>query len=143
MYEWTWPIGENPSTFYVEPLLGYSSEEWKIKNFSFSDYRNCMLDSKIPQSFTLNLLSTLPNFANLHKNKNLDNHLIIKVFSRSGWLDSNQRPHAPQTRTLTGLSYIPSQTLSVCVCKGIMFFITVQAFCKLFLIFFVFSFKYI
>ena len=26
----------------------------------------------------------------------------------SGWLDSNQRPHAPQTRTLTGLSYTPN-----------------------------------
>ena len=31
----------------------------------------------------------------------------------SGWLDSNQRPHAPQTRTLTGLSYIPN-----CECKS-------------------------
>ena len=28
--------------------------------------------------------------------------------SVSGWLDSNQRPHAPQTRTLTGLSYTPN-----------------------------------
>ena len=28
-------------------------------------------------------------------------------FSESGWRDSNSRPHAPQTCTLTGLSYIP------------------------------------
>ncbi len=31
--------------------------------------------------------------------------------------DSNQRPHAPQTRTLTGLSYTPN-----CGCKGTAFF---------------------
>ena len=47
------------------------------------------------------------------KQKNLDNLLIIKVLTKSGWLDSNQRPHAPQTRTLTGLSYIPL----IFVCK--------------------------
>lgn len=38
------------------------------------------------------------------------NHLSLQL---SGWLDSNQRPHAPQTRTLTGLSYTPN-----CGCKG-------------------------
>ena len=35
----------------------------------------------------------------------------------SGWLDSNQRPRAPQTCTLTGLSYIPN-----CGCKGMLYF---------------------
>ena len=39
--------------------------------------------------------------------KSIDNHQIINAFYQSGWLDSNQRPHAPQTRTLTGLSYTP------------------------------------
>ena len=38
------------------------------------------------------------------------------VNKQSGWLDSNQRPHAPQTRTLTGLSYIPN-----CECKSTSF----------------------
>ena len=30
------------------------------------------------------------------KRKRLDNHQITKPFHQSGWLDSNQRPHAPR-----------------------------------------------
>jgi len=37
------------------------------------------------------------------KQKSIDNHQIINAFYQSGWLDSNQRPHAPQTRTLTSV----------------------------------------
>ena len=47
-------------------------------------------------------------FENPNKRKSLDNHWIIKAFRVSGWKDSNLRPHAPQTCTLTGLSYTPS-----------------------------------
>ena len=46
---------------------------------------------------------------------------------KSGWLDSNQRPHAPQTRTLTGLSYIPN-----CGRKSMHYFVKNQAFTQLF-----------
>ena len=47
--------------------------------------------------------------------------------TKSGWLDSNQRPHAPQTRTLTGLSYIP-----YCECKSSTFWRMHQIFRQLF-----------
>ena len=40
--------------------------------------------------------------ANLHKNKKASTILRLSMLCvMSGWLDSNQRPHAPQTRTLT------------------------------------------
>ena len=45
--------------FFVEKL--------KIKNFSFSDYRNCMLDSKIPQNFTLIRINGQYSLATLQK----------------------------------------------------------------------------
>ena len=43
--------------------------------------------------------------------------------SMSGWDDSNVRPHAPQTRTLTWLSYTP---LVISNCKGKTFFLYMQ-----------------
>ena len=38
------------------------------------------------------------------KQKSIDNHQIINAFYQSGWLDSNQRPHAPQSYPF--ISYI-------------------------------------
>ncbi len=41
------------------------------------------------------------------KRKRLTDFTSISRSSQSGWEDSNFRPHAPQTRTLTWLSYTP------------------------------------
>ncbi|GEM_PF-5480481 len=38
---------------------------------------------------------------------------------QSGWRDLNSRPLAPQTSTLTGLSYIPKVGVSVGVSVGV------------------------
>ena len=52
------------------------------------------------------------------------------MLSLSGGLDSNQRPHAPQTRTLTGLSYTPNcgckGTVFFCICKYSLYFFTLK-----------------
>ena len=44
--------------------------------------------------------------------KRLDNHVIVKPFLQSGWLDSNQRPHAPQTCTLKPSTPLALNTLA-------------------------------
>ena len=76
-----------------------------------ANYRNwcfhIILVDFLVDFFASTTTSTARNLEIGIKTKNLDNRLIIKVLTKSGWLDSNQRPHAPQTRTLTGLSYIP------------------------------------
>ena len=46
-------------------------------------------------------------YRNLDKKTKSPAQLRGAFFSESGWRDSNSRPHAPQTCTLTGLSYIP------------------------------------
>ena len=65
-----------------------------------------MRKMRIPQIFTL--IRIVPYLSRGFKSK-LGKYLCIKYLPnhQSGWLDSNQRPHAPQTRTLTGLSYTP------------------------------------
>ena len=65
------------------------------------------------------------------KRKRLDNRQIVKPFLQSGWLDSNQRPHAPQTRTLTGLSYTPN-----CGCKSSALFLNSKYFCGFLFLYF-------
>ena len=58
----------------------------------------------------------------LSNKKSVDNLSIVNAFTiQSGWLESNQRPHAPQTRTLTGLSYTPN-----CECKSSVLFLSLQ-----------------
>ena len=46
------------------------------------------------------------------KRKRLGNRQIVKPFLQSGWLDSNQRPHAPQTCTLKSSTPLALNTLA-------------------------------
>ena len=61
------------------------------------------------------IIPNMPTRANRNRNptnrptakKKARRASTVKPFHQSGGLDSNQRPHAPQTCTLTGLSYAP------------------------------------
>ena len=92
----------------MNPFAGSSHIFSAIKNVlsdsnSFHYWQN-LINEPIPTNFP-----TEKKFRQNKKSIKNQNKSLIPNASRnkSGRLDSNQRPRAPQTRTLTGLSYTP------------------------------------
>ena len=96
--------GEDCIVAHTNP--GMWSLTWGEQIFIVFDEGRIWVNSINDLNKRTNIISFVRTKRNIRKVKEA-------VTKKGAKLDSNQRPHAPQTRTLTGLSYTPN-----CGCKG-------------------------
>ena len=118
---------KTPLKKYVNINGKVSKDKWQSMFRYFAKYVKTLFSGRLPSVPTLFLYC--PDLLSDNMGKYENKRLISTAYFRlkSGLLDSNQRPRAPQTCALP-----TAPNPEHCGCKGKDYFSTVQTFCLLF-----------